>query len=170
METDDLKLVPGSPELLEALWLGSEAFEAALGSRLADGLLEFFAWMTPEQRAAYEAKVAADPWWRAYWIVHKAKNIVIGTCGFKGPPDAAGTVEIAYGIVPDYQCRGYATQAAGALTAHALACPDVQTAIAHTLPEPNASTRVLQKCGYRFAGQVIDPEDGPVWRWEKRQD
>ena len=34
----------------------------------------------------------------------------------------------------------------------------------------NASTRVLTKCGFRHIGQVIDPEDGPVWRWERHRD
>ncbi len=30
-----------------------------------------------------------------------------------------------------------------------------------------ASGRVLIKCGFRRIGEVIDPEDGLVWRWEK---
>ncbi len=39
--------------------------------------------------------------------------------------------------------------------------------LAHTCPEPNASTRVLTKCGFRRVGEVMDPDDGLVWRWEK---
>ena len=38
---------------------------------------------------------------------------------------------------------------------------------AHTLPERNASTRVLEKNGFRLVGPVVDPEDGPVFRWER---
>ncbi len=38
---------------------------------------------------------------------------------------------------------------------------------AHTLPAPNASTRVLAKCGFERTGEVEDPEDGLVWRWER---
>ncbi len=49
----------------------------------------------------------------------------------------------------------------------AQASEDVQEAIAHTLPERNASTRVLEKIGMRRIGDVIDPEDGPVWRWAR---
>jgi RimJ/RimL family protein N-acetyltransferase len=45
----------------------------------------------------------------------------------------------------------------------------VRRAIAHTLPEANASGRVLAKCGLRFVGEVIDPEDGSVWRWERQR-
>jgi hypothetical protein len=40
--------------------------------------------------------------------------------------------------------------------------------IAHTLPEENASTRALRRNGFLFAGEVMDPEDGLVWRWERR--
>ena len=35
--------------------------------------------------------------------------------GFKGPPSAEGIVEIAYGVNPDQQCGGHATEAAGAM-------------------------------------------------------
>ena len=35
------------------------------------------------------------------------------------------------------------------------------------LPEATASTRVLRKCGFVHIGEVVDPEDGPVWRWER---
>jgi RimJ/RimL family protein N-acetyltransferase len=54
------------------------------------------------------------------------------------------------------------------LTAFALDADDVRTVIAHTLPEENASARVLRKSGFEWVGDVVDPEDGPVWRWEFR--
>jgi len=69
--------------------------------------------------------------------------------------------------VPDYQGRGYATEAAAALVIFALERVDVRRIRAHTAPEPNASTRVLSKCGFHHLGEVTDPEDGPVWRWER---
>jgi RimJ/RimL family protein N-acetyltransferase len=87
----------------------------------------------------------------------------------KVPPDADGVVEIAYGVAPEYQGRGYATEAATALVEFALSDPRVQTVRAHTLPEPNASTRVLTRNGFRHLGEVMDPEDGRVWRWELRR-
>jgi ribosomal-protein-alanine N-acetyltransferase len=92
---------------------------------------------------------------------------MIGACGYKGPPGADGAVEIAYGIAPGYQGKGYATEAAQALTASAFSSGRVRAVRAHTLPEVNASARVLEKCGFKCLGNVIDPEDGVVWRWEK---
>jgi RimJ/RimL family protein N-acetyltransferase len=100
-------------------------------------------------------------------VVHRESRSVIGSAGFKGPPDEAGVVEIAYGMVPGYLGRGYATEAAAALVAFALASGQVRLVRAHTLPTANASTRVLAKCGFTRLGEVVDPEDGPVWRWER---
>ena len=77
-------------------------------------------------------------------------------------------VEIAYGIVPDFERRGFATQVAAALTAHAFSTDSVRMVIAHTLPETNASNSVLKKCGFEFVGEVTDPVDGLVWRWQRR--
>jgi GNAT superfamily N-acetyltransferase len=37
---------------------------------------------------------------------------------------------------------------------------------AHTLPEENPSTKVLGRCGFVRTGEIQDPDDGPIWRWE----
>ena len=37
----------------------------------------------------------------------------------------------------------------------------VRRVIAHTLPQPNASTRVLERVGMAQVGEVMDPDDGP---------
>ena len=39
---------------------------------------------------------------------------------------------------------------------------------AHTLAENNASNGALRREGFSLAGDVTDPEDGLVLRWEKR--
>jgi RimJ/RimL family protein N-acetyltransferase len=75
-------------------------------------------------------------------------------------------VEIAYGIAPGYQNRGHATETARELIAYAFASGRVRTIWAHTLPQHNASTRVLLKCGFILIGEVAHAEDGIVWRWE----
>jgi RimJ/RimL family protein N-acetyltransferase len=108
-----------------------------------------------------------DPWIHGFAVVDQSSGIVVGRCGFKGPPAADGVVEIAYGLSPEHQGKGYATEAAAALVTYALGTGQVRVVRAHTLPETNASTRVLTKCGFRRIGEVIDPEDGLVWRWER---
>ena len=136
----------------------------------------FIEGMSPSEKAELSADwlesvhnaTSADPWTHGFVVVSRAGDVVVGRCGFKGPPAADGVVEIAYGVAPDHQGKGYATEVAEALVAHAFRSGRVRVVRAHTLPEPNASTRVLIKCGFRRVGEVVDPEDGLVWRWEKR--
>jgi [ribosomal protein S5]-alanine N-acetyltransferase len=117
--------------------------------------------------ALLESSAPLDPWVHGFLLVNRSEDRVIGKAGFKGPPTTEGVVEIAYGVDPQHQGKGYATEAARALTQYAFTTGQVRTVCAHTLPEPNASTRVLTKCGFERMGEVIDPEDGLVWRWEK---
>jgi RimJ/RimL family protein N-acetyltransferase len=124
--------------------------------------------VSPEWLAAVRASESIDPWRHGFSIVHRETGRAVGSCGFKGPP-ADSVVEIAYGIDPQHQGNGYATEAAEALTNFAFT-QSVCTVRAHTLAEVNASTRVLTKSGFHHVGQVIDPEDGPVWRWERHRD
>jgi RimJ/RimL family protein N-acetyltransferase len=114
-----------------------------------------------------DASSLTDPWIHGFSLVCRTSGSGIGRCGFKGPPDAEGVVEIAYGVNPEHEGKGYATEAAAALTSYAFSHEQVRVVRAHTLPQPNASARVLTKCGFRRVGEVIDPEDGLVWRWER---
>jgi RimJ/RimL family protein N-acetyltransferase len=125
--------------------------------------------VSPEWLAQLRAAASGDPWTHGFSIVHRDSGAVIGGCGYKGPPSPDGMVEIAYGVDADYQGHGYATEAARALVAHAFDTGRVRVVRAHTLPEANASTRVLTKCGFEWKGEVMDPEDGLVWAWEKKE-
>jgi len=120
--------------------------------------------------ARVRALTGPDPWTLGFAAVHRASGAVVGGCGYKGPPNPDGIVEISYGTNPDYRGQGYATEAAQALVKYAFGDSRVHVVRAHTIEKANASTRVLQKCGFRYIGEVIDPEDGLVWRWEKPRD
>lgn len=131
--------------------------------------------LSPEDRAQVSedwlarvrAATTTDPWLLGFRVALRTDGTTVGNCGFKGPPDGEGVVEIAYGISSTHQGNGYATEAAQALVAYARSHGEVRLVRAHTLPEPNASTRVLTKCGFQQVGEVQDPEDGLVWRWER---
>lgn len=117
--------------------------------------------------ALVRGAVSADPWIHGFSMVHRDNDVVVGMAGFKGPPGADGMVEIAYGVAPDHQGKGFATEAAQALVAYAFDSGRVRVVRAHTLPKATASTQVLTKCGFQYVGEVIDPEDGLVRRWDK---
>ena len=171
LETARLRLVACTPAHLLALIERPEDFASLVGLPVADGLRGFYVSgdVSPEWLVGLRAAAGgpADPWRHGFFIVEASTRIVIGSAGFKGPPDAAGMVEIAYGVVPARQGQGFATEAAGALVRYAAADPRVRLLRAHTLPEANASTHVLRKCGFVHVGAVVDPDDGLVWRWER---
>ena len=93
---------------------------------------------------------------------------VVGTSAFKSAPTRAGEVELAYMTFPAYEKRGHATAMAGALAR--IADAGGAMPIAHTLPEENGSNTALRRNGFTYAGEVEDPEDGLVWRWERARD
>ena len=82
---------------------------------------------------------------------------LVGTAGYKGPPDPEGTVEVGYGVVRDQQRRGYASETVRGLLANAFARPAVRRVIAETYPELVASIGVLRKCGFRHIGGGSEP-------------
>jgi len=132
--------------------------------------------MAPDQRAQLSAEWLAlftqaattDPWVHGFVARDVETGEVVGQGGFKGPP-RGGVVEIAYGTNPDHRGNGYATETAAALVEYAFSREDVRIVIAHTLPDNVASQRVLAKCGFERIGEVVDPEDGVVWRFEKHR-
>jgi len=107
-------------------------------------------------------ELQADPG-RGMWsgiIIHVADNIVIGSMGFKAPPDDGGMVEIGYDIIPAYQGQGYATEMATFLMTWAFEQSSVKLITAKCLPDNLASIRVLQKLGMQ---QVESSTDMLVW-------
>jgi RimJ/RimL family protein N-acetyltransferase len=119
-----------------------------------------------EWLARMRAAKGDDPWAYAFRVVQRETGTAVGTCSFKGPP-VDGIVEIAYGIDPEYEGNGYATEVAQALVDFASFCGEVRLITAHTLPNAAASKRVLTKCGFECVGETIDPEDGLVARFER---
>lgn len=101
--------------------------------------------------------------WVGYLVLENEK--CVGTCAFKTAP-VDGRVEIAYFTFPGNESMGIATRMTERLikvTMHE--APEV-IIIAQTLPTQNASTRVLEKHGFRKASVVEHPIDGTVWEWE----
>ena len=169
MQSCRISLLAHTPRHLRALLAGGDAYESAFAISVADGVSGSLT--SPEVSGSFLARLrdnaAADPWLDGFGIVQSKEQRLIGLCGYIGPPDAEGVVEIAYSIAPGFEGQGYATEAARLLIDHAVASGRVRRLRAHTLPEHNASTRVLKKCGFQFCADVIDQVAGPIWRWER---
>jgi [ribosomal protein S5]-alanine N-acetyltransferase len=127
---------------------------------------EHRALISPDWLAHMRAATPGDPWSFAFRVIHRETGADIGTCSFKGPP-VNGVVEISYSTHPEHQHKGYATEAAKALVDFASSRREVHLIRAHTLPTGEVSKRILARCGFRYVGEAVDPEDGTVSRFER---
>ena len=89
------------------------------------------------------------------WMI-TVQGTVIGDCGTKGEVDAAGMVEIGYGLVAPLRGRGYGTESVAALTEWLLSRREVVTVRACTEIDNVASRRVLEKASFTFRGLDAD--------------
>lgn len=152
--TRRLTLVPFSLDLLRlALAHNRDALEERLSARVLPR------WAADGERFLSDAiqVLEADPasWpWRAYLIMHTTDRAVIGSAGFKGPPDRDGTVEIGYGIVPEYRRQGYTFEAVQALVGWAFGHPEVKRITAQCDDSNAGSIRILEKLGMHRTGRT----------------
>jgi RimJ/RimL family protein N-acetyltransferase len=110
----------------------------------------------------YEAAGSYPPW-MGYLVLEN--DTIVRTCAFRSPP-RSDEVEIAYFTFPEFEGRGFATEMARHLIQIVKDTQPGTRIFAFTLPEKNASNRILQKLGFGFAGETRDEEDRVVWRWE----
>jgi RimJ/RimL family protein N-acetyltransferase len=111
----------------------------------------------------YRKRQSFSPW--LGYFCRDDSDCVVGTAAFVGPP-AAGAVEIAYHTFPEFEGRGIATAMAEQLLEIARKADPCLRVIAFTRPEQGASTRILERMGFRQVGQGVDEEIGRTWRWE----
>ncbi len=159
--TERLQLVPATQDSTRAALEGEPALAAILGVFVPATWPPVF--LDPPSLEFTARRLAEGPeqagWWLHFVVLAHgaAGRTLIGSAGYKGPPSPDGTVELGYGIVPDHQRQGYASEAVRGLLAHAFAVPAVQRVIAETLPELTPSIGVLRKCGFRLVGEGSEP-------------
>lgn len=158
-------VVRADVQLLDAAITGDRALAGALGHDVVAGWATFTDALR-RTRAALAGGPSDTPWGPRLFVSGEPPELV-GWGGFKGPPQD-GVVELGYEIAESRRERGLATAAVRAMVEEAFADPRVTAVIAHTLPERNASNRVLEKAGFRFAGESR-ATGVTVWRFELRR-
>ncbi len=158
-----VQVVPARLDWLEALEAGDHVFASRFGIPVMDGWVGF-----PEALplAVHGARDRSEDEWGSHLFFDDVDGALVGFGGFKGEP-RDGEVELGYAIAPSRRGRGIATAVVGVLVERARSA-GVSTVTAHTLGEENPSTAVLRKNGFVRAGDVDDPDEGTVWRWEFR--
>jgi len=157
-------LLPATIEHLEALQRGRDELAAMLSTEVPDAWPAF-----PESVPFTLDRLRRHPdeagWWM-HLFLDPATGALIGSGGFAGPP-ADRTVELGYEIAPAFRGRRFGVGAAAALLDKAAASGEVDAVIAHTMPEPSASTRVLAGLGFVREAELTVPDEGPVARWRR---
>ena len=157
-----VRLVTPDLALLDAAIDDRPALGRALDCEVAEGWDVF-----PQALQRSRDAVAADPgstrWGTRLFVLDEPRTLV-GLGGFKGPP-RDGVLEIGYAVAPAWEGRGIATAAARELLREAFTAPGLQAVIAHTLPGPGASVRVLEKTGFVADGEIPDDDLGTTWRF-----
>jgi RimJ/RimL family protein N-acetyltransferase len=166
LHTPRLTILPADNARIEALISSPDAFTLVTGIKVAANFCHFDGALAASLKAMRHSSDRERPWWTPRLLVLNSATEVVGLVSFKGPP-ADGAVELAYSVAPKHQNRGYATEAVCALAVHALRLGPVSVVVAHCLPNPSPSTRVLEKCGFQKVKDVLDPVEGLVWRWER---
>ena len=115
----------------------------------------------------FRKQLAADPSlapWLGHYVVHtrNGDETLVGTAGYKGPPDHDGMVEIGYSIVPAYHRTGIGSAAVGLLLVQAFGDRRVSRVTAETPLTATASRALLAKMGFATVGTRTDPEDGEL--------
>ncbi len=85
------------------------------------------------------------------WLVVVDREVV-GDCGWFGPPDDAGVVEVGYGLAPAARGLGLGTEAVAVLTAWVEQQPGVLLVTAEVLPGNEPSLRLLARLGFHEHG------------------
>jgi [ribosomal protein S5]-alanine N-acetyltransferase len=137
-----------SPDQLAALLSAAVSTEWPTGEYDRDAM-EFF-------RARLEEGGEEVEGWYGWYAVRAADlegpRALVGAGGYFGPPDAEGTVEVGYSVLPEWQRRGYASEIVEILVKHAFTFGNIERVIAHTTEANPASISVLLRCGFHTEG------------------
>jgi len=102
-----------------------------------------------------------------YCLVRKEDGVPVGMCGLYERPGLEH-VDLGFGLLPDYEGKGYAYEAAHRLLEAAQADFGLTRIQAITAMDHQASQRILVKLGFRQKGTTVLPgetEELRLYEW-----
>ena len=162
VKTERLDLIAGTLDLARADIENRAEFARLLGARVPES------WPPPlndEESMAWSARFLNENrdgvgWGCWYFVLRRGPEggrVAVGMGGFRGKPDADGTVEVGYSVLEEFQEVGYATEAVKGLLGWAFGDPAIRRVIAETYPDLTPSIRVLTKNGFVEIGAGSEP-------------
>jgi RimJ/RimL family protein N-acetyltransferase len=104
-----------------------------------------------------------DRFSKSLWLVVRDRfGERLGLCGIVDGREGLEHPDIGYAFLARHAGKGYATEAARAVLAHAREVLGLKTVLAITTPDNTPSQRVLEKIGLKFVRIIELPgHDGP---------
>jgi RimJ/RimL family protein N-acetyltransferase len=157
IRTARMELIASSAVLLKAELRSSGYLSVLLNAVVMDGWPpETWKLAAEEFMARIEKHPGLAGWLNWYWVlVEGDRRTLIGSGGFTGAP-FNGEAMVGYAVLKPYQGRGYGSEAVSALANWAFARPGVQRIVAETNHTNKKSIRLLEKCGFEYAGKGFE--------------
>ncbi|MEX3623275.1 GNAT family N-acetyltransferase [Viridibacillus arvi] len=163
LNTKRLKLIPLNPENLKLLIDNQREVEIKLSLNASDEFLNEELKLALKFRLSKVMENQQDYIWCTNWlIISRDNNCTVGGIMLKGRPNEDGEVIIGYYTLPQYQGKGYMTEAVNNIKSWLLNQPEVRFVIADTDKTNIASHRVLEKSGAEIYKET---EDLYFWRF-----
>lgn len=157
--TDRLQVITFEVAMIKAMLEGANGLEQLIGFAVpSDYPMDVYKQFFPYKIDRFSKQPEENKW--EGLIINSENKTVIGDIGFKSGPNEKGEINIGYSILPNYQGKGFATEAAIGMVAWGLKQPGVEKIIATCSPDNNASIRVLKKAGLK---QVREDNDSIYW-------
>ena len=100
------------------------------------------------------------------WVVHlKTNNEFIGWCGLKYIKEE-NEIDLGYRFKEAYWNKGFGFEAAKATIDYGFAVLKMKRITATVLQENIASWKVMEKCGMKYIGNIIDNDGWDVKKYE----
>ena len=111
--------------------------------------------------------------WVQLSVEDRHTGLLVGDVGMSPADGESGVIKIGYTMAPQFQGRGYASEAVRALAAYAFDVLGAEVVRAYASAENLASIRVAEKVGMRLVERIEHREGDEVWhgvRYELRPD
>jgi RimJ/RimL family protein N-acetyltransferase len=104
-----------------------------------------------------------EPGWVQLSVVDAVTGELVGDVGLSPAVGEPGVMKLGYTIAPEFQRRGYATEAVRALVEYAFEVLGADVVRIYADGDNVASHRVAEKSGLRLVERFRHEEDGEAW-------
>lgn len=109
--------------------------------------------------------------WVQFSVEQREGGTLVGDVGISPADGEPGVIKVGYTMAPEFQGRGYATEAVGALVGYAFDTLGADVLRAYASADNAPSIRVMEKIGMRLVERMERRSGEEVWfvvRYERR--